>query len=296
MHKQFRWITLLLAAMIAFAPPAAAQNKGGDKGKQGEDKGGKGKGQNKDKGQNKEHKAEKRGNDDRDDDGNKSGKAARKFNRAFSANGLRPEVRRFAVSNRNPERVAAGAVARGLARGLRDGEVVIRPSGNRVQLLNRSGVLLVDLDENRARNLGAWRVQPYDDDIKSDAPSFCRSGAGHPVWGRQWCIDKGFGLGDADDLRWGVLRDVDDIQIRRVDEGTLARSVLIDILGDVVFNRLGLHAVTLGYTDPLTGSWIGESSGPRVLRIMSGGTPIAEIVDTDRDNRADNLVVALRAW
>ena len=27
------------------------------------------------------------------------------------------------------------------------------------------------------------------------SPSFCRSGAGHPVHGRAWCIDKGFGLG-----------------------------------------------------------------------------------------------------
>ena len=29
----------------------------------------------------------------------------------------------------------------------------------------------------------------------SASPSFCRSGAGHPVHGRAWCIDKGFGLG-----------------------------------------------------------------------------------------------------
>ena len=29
----------------------------------------------------------------------------------------------------------------------------------------------------------------------SASPSFCRSGAGHPVHGRSWCLDKGFGLG-----------------------------------------------------------------------------------------------------
>jgi hypothetical protein len=29
----------------------------------------------------------------------------------------------------------------------------------------------------------------------SASPAFCRSGAGHPVHGRSWCIDKGFGLG-----------------------------------------------------------------------------------------------------
>ena len=26
-------------------------------------------------------------------------------------------------------------------------------------------------------------------------PSFCRSGAGHPVHGREWCVNKGFALG-----------------------------------------------------------------------------------------------------
>lgn len=26
-------------------------------------------------------------------------------------------------------------------------------------------------------------------------PAFCRSGQGHPVHGRQWCYDKGFGIG-----------------------------------------------------------------------------------------------------
>lgn len=31
---------------------------------------------------------------------------------------------------------------------------------------------------------------------KGKGPAFCRSGEGHPVHGRQWCRDKGFGLGD----------------------------------------------------------------------------------------------------
>jgi hypothetical protein len=26
-------------------------------------------------------------------------------------------------------------------------------------------------------------------------PAFCRSGAGHPVWGREWCLERGYGLG-----------------------------------------------------------------------------------------------------
>jgi hypothetical protein len=27
------------------------------------------------------------------------------------------------------------------------------------------------------------------------APAFCRSGEGHPVWGPEWCIERGYGLG-----------------------------------------------------------------------------------------------------
>jgi hypothetical protein len=200
------------------------------------------------------------------------------------------------VSNRAPDRVAAGAVARGLARGLRDDDIVITPSGNRVRVLNRSGVVLVDLDGDRARNLGGWRVRPDDRELRGDAPSFCRSGEGHPNWGRQWCIDKGFGLGRRGDVRWGITNDVDDILFRHVDSGTLARSVLMDVLGDVVFDRLGLHAITLGYADPLTGVWLGQDTGPRVLQVTSGSIPIAEIVDNNRDNRADVLLVALRPW
>ncbi|HYO46046.1 MAG TPA: hypothetical protein VEY33_05100 [Gemmatimonadota bacterium] len=28
-----------------------------------------------------------------------------------------------------------------------------------------------------------------------NGPSFCRSGAGHPVFGLQWCLNKGYGIG-----------------------------------------------------------------------------------------------------
>ncbi len=235
-----------------------------------------------------------RANDDRSRSAR--GKAGR-FKHVVEVSDLKPNLRRYAVSSRIPERIAAGVVSRGIARGLRDDDVVIRTNGDRVSLLNRSGVMLVDLDDERARNLGGWRVSPYDDDVKSGAPSFCRSGTGHPVFGRDWCLDKGFGLGDHDDLRWGRSTDVGDIIFRQdVDRGTLARSVLLGVLGDVVFNRLGLHALTLGYTDPLTGVWLGEPTGPRVLRVTSGNVPIAEIYDDNRDDRADALIVALRPW
>jgi hypothetical protein len=300
---------LCVLLMFAVAPPALGQGKGRDKAeKQGQHKNGQ-QGEKKVKSQNRgksEGRAVREGdrdpkgrsvdydNDDRSGRDRASATFSKRFSREFKSNDVKPALRRFALSKRAPERIAAGAVARGFARGLRDGDVVITPAGERVRVLNRSGVVLVDLDEEHARNLGGWRVNPDDRELRGDAPSFCRSGEGHPVWGRQWCINKGFGLGG--DFRWGVTNDVDDIRFRRVDSGTLARSVLMDVLGDVVFDRLGLHAITMGYTDPLTGVWLGEATGPRVLRITSGSIPIAEIVDDNRDNQADVLVVALKPW
>ena len=70
------------------------------------------------------------------------------------------------------------------------------------------------------------------------------------------------------------------------------------MLGPTAFDRLALHAVTLGLSDPITARWMlsEEPGSPRVLVVSAGALPIAEVVDIDRDNRADLLVVALRAW
>ncbi len=301
-----RRISFLVAliAMLAVAPPTFAQGKGGDKGKQGEAKGGQQKGRP-DKAQ--AHKKDQRGKPDKtqahkNDQRGKPDKAvsnrdhSRKFERSFAVDDVRPQLRRYAASNRADQRIAAGALSRGHARGLEDDDIFIREEGNRISLFNRAGALLLAMDDDRARNLGHWRVRPYYDEVKSGAPAFCRSGEGHPVFGREWCLEKGFGLGDYRDLRWGRTTDVRDVIFREVDRGTLARAVLINVLGDVVFNRLGLHALTLGYSDPLTGVWLGDPTGPQVLRVTSGEYPIAEIYDGDRDNRADALVVALRPW
>jgi hypothetical protein len=317
-------VVALLAAAPVQAQGKGNENKGGkgnDQAKQHDAGKQQGRGKGNDKGQAvAKGNAGKSGNDHRDDDkgrgqgkgnddnakshgGNASNgnastsKGSRNFKHDLRVDDFKPNVKRFATSNRAPHKIAAGALGRGFARGLGDDDVVIRENGDRVLLLNRSGTVLVDLNDERARNLGNWRVRPYDDDVKSGAPAFCRSGEGHPVWGREWCLDKGFGLGDYRDLRWGRTTDVGDIIFRQeVDRATLARDVLIGVLGDVVLNRLGLHALTLGYADPLTGVWLGEPTGPRVLRLSSGAYPIAEIYDGNRDNRADALVVALRPW
>jgi hypothetical protein len=136
-----------------------------------------------------------------------------------------------------------------------------------------------------------------DDRVRSGSPAFCRSGAGHPVWGRQWCLDKGFGLGSVNNVRWG--RTVDPVNVvlqRRVTTGDLTRDILLGVLGDVAFNRLATHALTLGYVEPLTGRWMGEPTGPQVLVVSSGTAPVAEFVDLNRDGRADLMYVGLRSW
>ena len=311
MNRQIRLTAFWVAcSMLTAAPPVFAQSKGNDKPpKQAEDKAGKQDRGRSDKAGKASDRAQqgKAGKADKSEKGDhargraahkaeKPGRAPGGFSRSIELREMHPRVRGLAASSHARERVAAGAVARAIARGVGEDEIRISRNGDRVRVTNRSGVTLLDLDEDRARNLGAWRVRPQTRELRGDAPSFCRSGDGHPVWGRQWCIDKGFGLAGYQNLRWGYTQDVDDIQLRRVDAGTVASAVLRDVLGDVVFNRLGLHALTLGYTDPLTGAWIGEPAGPQVLRITSGGMPIAEIVDADRDNRADALVVALRPW
>lgn len=61
----------------------------------------------------------------------------------------------------------------------RDGDIVLRERDGRIVIIRPRDI------EHRytvRRNAG---------------PSFCRSGAGHPVHGRQWCLDKGWGVGSS---------------------------------------------------------------------------------------------------
>lgn len=192
--------------------------------------------------------------------------------------------------------MAAGALARAHARGA-ENEFRVVPSGDHVSILNRRGDVLLLLDEDRATNLGRWDVNVLTPELSSGAPSFCHSGAGHPVWGRQWCLDKGFGLGDYQDVRWGRTTALGDIIFGRTTTNrTLAANALSGLIGNTAFDRLALHAMTLGYTAPLTGIWGSEPSGRRVLLVNSGPAPVAEVVDVNGDNRADLMLVALRPW
>lgn len=212
---------------------------------------------------------------------------------------LRPSMRRVFEMDRAPARAAVGAVARAHLRGVADDELVITPREDGVRIVNSAGLVLVDLDDERVRKLGRWEVIPIDDAAGEGAPEFCRSGEGHPAFGRQWCIDKRFGLGDSGDFGWGRTDRITDLAFRQpVATGVVARDALESLLGRIAFDRLALHAITLGLSAPLTGRWIvpREPGAPRVLLVSSGELPVAEVVDIDQDNRADMLVVALRRW
>jgi len=59
--------------------------------------------------------------------------------------------------------------------------------------------ILLGCRDDRARrddrDRGDDRVR-YEGNRDVRGPAFCRSGAGHPVHGRSWCVNKGFGLGN----------------------------------------------------------------------------------------------------
>ena len=214
---------------------------------------------------------------------------------------VQPVVRRYVISTAPREHIEGSALAYAFARGLPQRSLVIVPVGSRLAVRNQTGATLLDLDDNDAMRVGAFRVVPVTTPLRPNAPAFCRSGAGHPVWGRQWCLDKGFGLGAYNNVRWGSVVQPNYVVLQQQPTSanlttTLVASVLQSLLGTTTFNRLALHALTLGYSEPLTGRWIGQPTGPRTLLVNSGTYPVAELVDTDGDGRADNMLVALRPW
>jgi hypothetical protein len=288
---------LISALLVAFAFTAVASAAAQGKGKGREDA----RGKEKDKDKQEVAKIRADGNRGRDKiklkhgDGDKAPKNKDDRRRGAIVREFGGDVsfRDLVKSEKKGRRLAGQAVASAARRGDEDAFRIV-PVDNRVQVLNRDGVVLVDFDDDR--ELGNWKVvtEPFKE--KKGAPSFCRSGAGHPVWGRQWCVDKGFGLGDDGDLRWSRVIDPSNVMITRPTTGDLTRDVLLDILGSIVLNRFATHAVTLGYQEPLAGHWLGESSdaGPRVLLVSSGSQPVAEVVDLNRDDRADLVLVGVR--
>ncbi len=124
----------------------------------------------------------------------------------------------------------------------------------------------------------------------ANGPAFCRSGAGHPVHGRQWCRDKGYGLGG--NARWDQVR-WDDVIFRRPQQRTnleLSRDVLSDVLGGVVFGRLDGRRRASGISEPLNGRWVNYDNRS-VLLVNAGSYPLAELIDSNRDRRVDLVLV-----
>lgn len=132
-------------------------------------------------------------------------------------------------------------------------------------------------------------------DKRGGGPPFCRNGQGHPVHGRQWCREKGFGLGERG--RWERERGWQDIifdqqRRRRSESGTILGS---DVLGDILDRRLQRRLAEvqrrLGLTRaPLAGRWL-ERAGARILQLRAGNQPLAELADTDGDRRIDAAFV-----
>ena|SRR5687768_17719390 len=85
--------------------------------------------------------------------------------------------------------------------------VVIRDDDDdrvRVRQRDRDRIRVERRDRDRDRFVlrnGGRTIVLRDDDfiwypVRNDrGPSFCRSGAGHPVFGLQWCLQKGYGIG-----------------------------------------------------------------------------------------------------
>lgn len=127
-----------------------------------------------------------------------------------------------------------------------------------------------------------YRDGSYNVQGKRGSPAFCRSGAGHPKFGRAWCIDKGFGLGSSwNRSRW------DNVVFRTQRQATIG-----DVLSSVILGRLSNYATsTLGLRTPLAGTWLTSDTGSRVYVVRSGSSQVAELVDTNRDGRADYVLL-----
>ena len=133
--------------------------------------------------------------------------------------------------------------------------------------------------------------------VRADAPAFCRSGAGHPVYGRRWCVEKGYGLGHpaAVAVRW-ERRSWNDVVFARVWYRTRAEYIdgrdLREVVGRGTWARLELARRDLGGRYELTGRWLRPRAGVLVLQVRSGPIAIAELTDLNGDGRVDVVMVA----
>lgn len=153
-------------------------------------------------------------------------------------------------------------------------------------------------DDRDRRDYDRWRYGDWDTRRwevyrrgTANGPAFCRSGAGHPVHGREWCMRKGYGLGHSSNVRWDRVR-WDNVVFRRTSSRSdvFGRDVLIDILGRGVYDRLDARRRSFGVRESLNGRW-DYFDGRSVLIVNAGRFPIAELIDGNRDRRVDLVLI-----
>ena len=129
-----------------------------------------------------------------------------------------------------------------------------------------------------------------------NGPSFCRSGAGHPVYGRQWCLEQGFGLGEAAWRHAHVSKVVfGRVPTGRVENLHLGAREIAEILTDVVLDEIFGESHYDLVRSRLSGTWRGGSDeGILVLEVLIGGEPVAELTDIDLDGTVDVTLIAGR--
>ncbi|MDX1675853.1 MAG: hypothetical protein R3314_13755 [Longimicrobiales bacterium] len=138
----------------------------------------------------------------------------------------------------------------------------------------------------------------YGDRRRSRArgPAFCRSGRGHPVHGRRWCRERGWGVYARYPRRWDRRVDWGDIILMsapRRRTAYLDRRDLTAILGEAVLRRL-IREARLDRRAPLSGRWLQPHDRMGVLQLRSGSVPVAELSDVDGDRRVDAVLVPRR--
>lgn len=171
-----------------------------------------------------------------------------------------------------------------------------RDRDDRYRYDRRSGdyvdVILGGRGDHRARH------RDRRDRRRGNGPAFCRSGRGHPVHGRGWCRDRGWGWYDRGPVVWYRRGGWDDVRYRtprvRYRHGAiLDERDLIYILGEVIFRRLAREA-HLAHTDHVRGRWLRPGGRASVLQIRSGAYPMAELSDTNGDGRVDVVLLPRR--
>lgn len=178
----------------------------------------------------------------------------------------------------------SGEVRRGRGSGRTTSESRGRTSDSR----RDDGSIWDILGGDRDRDDDDWDDDDYDDRRrKGNGPPFCENGQGHPVHGREWCRDKGYGMGGYDPI-WRDRRSNDDIIFRlprqQDSRRSITGSILDSILGRSVYRNVDGHRRAINLSGPLSGYWLDYG---RILQVRSGDVPVAEYRDLDRDGRVD---------